>query len=173
MGFGNWRIGLRLAAGLGIALVFMVAISAVGIANLAKLDRGSRDIADDKVPRLVLAYDALGALNDIARAMRNTMLTTDEEMRKKERERIGARRGEIERLFGKLDKLIADHNDARGRELFQAMMHARTAYEQVQGQFLAMPADGAERDAAVKFLLSDVRKHQVAYMGTLQAIIAY
>lgn len=55
----------------------MVAISAVGIANLAKLDRDSRDIADDKVPRLVLAYDALGALNDIARAMRNTMLTTD------------------------------------------------------------------------------------------------
>ncbi len=37
MGIGNWKIGVRLAAGLGLALAFMVGIAATGIANLGRM----------------------------------------------------------------------------------------------------------------------------------------
>ena len=77
MGIGNWKIGTRLAGGLGLSLVFMVGMSVVGIGNLGKLNDGTGDLAADKVPKVIEAYEAVGGVNDIARAMRNAMLSTD------------------------------------------------------------------------------------------------
>eukprot|EP01034_Spumella_vulgaris_P039007 gene39007-48172_t len=71
MNIGNWKIGTRLAAGLGLSLVFMVGMSIVGIGNLGKLNDGTDDLAADKVPKVIEAYEAVGGVNDIARAMRN------------------------------------------------------------------------------------------------------
>ena len=75
MGFGNWKIGYRLAAGLGVAIVFMIGIAVVGIGNLAKLNNNTHDLAVDKVPKVILAYETIGGLNDIARAV--TPVTSD------------------------------------------------------------------------------------------------
>jgi methyl-accepting chemotaxis protein len=105
MGIGNWKIGYRLAAGLGVAIIFMIGISVVGIGNLGKLNNNTKDLAIDKVPKVILAYETIGGLNDIARAMRNAMLSNDPAVVKAELERVDKRKAEINE---KLDKLGAD-----------------------------------------------------------------
>ncbi len=173
MGIGNWKIGVRLAAGLGLALAFMVGIAVTGIANLGKLNDGTEDIASDKVPKVILAYEAIGGVNDIARAMRNAMLSTEPETVKKELKRVEDRKAEIDGNLDKLAKLISDDEDAESKAKLKAVQEARERYLVVQSTFLQKSADGSQREENVKYLLTAVRKEQTAYLIALTDLVKY
>ena len=173
MGISNWKIGVRLAAGLGLALAFMVGIAATGIANLGKLNDGTRDIATDKVPKVIAAYEAIGGVNDIARAMRNAMLSTDPETVKKELKRVEEKKIEIDGNLDKLAKLISDDVDAESKAKLKAVQEARERYLVVQSTFLKTSADDGKREESVKYLLSAVRKEQSAYLASLAELVKY
>ncbi|MES2296953.1 MAG: methyl-accepting chemotaxis protein [Pseudomonadota bacterium] len=173
MSIVDWKIGTRLGAGLGVALLFMISISAIGIGNLGKLNAGTDDLATDKVPKVLQAYEAIGFVNDIARAMRNAMLSTDEETVKKELKRVEDRKADIAGALGKLDKLMADDDDDKGKQLLKAAVDARDKYLIVQAEFLKISADRGRRDEAVTFLLSKVRKDQTAFLTVLGDVVKY
>jgi methyl-accepting chemotaxis protein len=173
MGIENLSIGSRLAACLGVVVVFMAGISAIGIGNLGKLNDGTEDLATDKFPKVVLAYDAVGGVNDIARAMRNAMLSSDPAVVAKELARVDERKTENGVILAKLEKLIADDDDDAGKRLFKAVLDARQTYLVVQARFVAMSADAAQREAAVAYLLGAVRKEQTAYLAALGAVVKY
>ncbi|MGO4378406.1 methyl-accepting chemotaxis protein [Pseudoduganella sp. RAF53_2] len=173
MGIGNWKIGVRLAAGLGVALAFMVGISAIGIGSLGKLNDGTEDIASDKVPKVIAAYEAIGGLNDIARAMRNAMLSTDPETVQKELKRVEDRKADIAVQLDKLQKLIEDDVDNGSRTRLKTVLEARERYLVVQSTFLDKSADAGKRDEAVAYLLSAVRKEQTAYLNSLTDLVKY
>src|SRR5450830_238047 len=173
MGFGHWKIGYRLAVGLGLAIVFMIGIAIEGIGSLAKLNANTRDLATDKVPKVILAYETIGGLNDIARAMRNAMLSTDPAVIKAELERVEKRRTENGERLDKLGKLIADDVDPQSKAKLQAVLDAREKYAVVQSAFLAMSPDQSRRDESVKYLLTTVRKEQTAYLNALTEMVKY
>ena len=173
LGIVNWKIGTRLAAGLGIALLFMVAIAAVGIGNLGKLDDSAADLATDKVPKVVLSYEVIGSVNDIARAMRNAMLSTDPATVRKELARVEDRKRDIGVTLDRMVPLIADDKDSRSKTLFQAVLDARASYLVVQAAFVQMSPDASRRDASVLYLLGTVRKEQTAYLNALGALVKY
>ncbi|MBB3117820.1 methyl-accepting chemotaxis protein [Pseudoduganella violacea] len=173
MNIGNWKIGVRLAAGLGLALLFMIGISAIGILNLGKLDEGTDDLAADKVPKVIEAYEAIGGVNDIARAMRNAMLSSDAETVKKELKRVEDKKTEIAGHLDKLAKLIEDDTDAESKAKLKAVLEARDRYLVVQASFLQKSADGGKRDESVAYLLSAVRKEQTAYLNALTDLVKY
>jgi len=173
MGIGNWKIGVRLAAGLGLALAFMIGIAVTGIANLGKLNDGTEDIASDKVPKVVAAYEAIGGVNDIARAMRNALLSNDPETVKKELKRVGDKKAEIDGNLDKLAKLISDDEDEESKAKLKAVLEARERYIVVQSAFLQMSADADKREESVKYLLSAVRKEQTAYLTALTGLVKY
>ena len=173
MGIGNWKIGARLGAGLGVSLLFMVGISAVGIGNLGKLNAGTEDLASDKVPKVILAYEATGGVNDIARAMRNAMLSTDPATVKQELERVEKRKGEINDKLEQLAKLVADDADPNSKKYLNAVLAARDKYLVVQTTFLQLSADEGKRADAVAFLLSTVRKEQTAYLNALGELVKF
>ncbi|MYM30529.1 HAMP domain-containing protein [Duganella sp. CY15W] len=173
MGIGNWKIGYRLAAGLGVAIIFMVGISVVGIGNLGKLNNNTKDLATDKVPKVILAYETIGGLNDIARAMRNAMLSTDPAVVKAELERVDKRKVENAERLDKLGKLIADDNDPQSKAKLQAVLEAREKYLVVQNAFIKMSPDESKRDESVKYLLTTVRKEQTAYLNALTDMVKF
>jgi methyl-accepting chemotaxis protein len=173
MGFGHWKIGYRLAAGLGLAIVFMVGIAIEGISSLAKLNTNTRDLAADKVPKVILAYETIGGLNDVARAMRNAMLSTDPAVVKAELERVEKRRVENGERLDKLARLIADDTDPQSKAKLQAVLAAREKYAVVQSAFLAMSPDQSRRDESVSYLLTTVRKEQTAYLNALTEMVKY
>jgi methyl-accepting chemotaxis protein len=174
MSIADWKIGARLGVGLGVAVVFMVGISTIGIINLGKLDAGTNDLATDKVPKVLQAYEAVGEVNDVARAMRNAMLSSEPETVAKELKRVADRKADINATLDKLDKLIADDEDVnKSKELLKAIYSARDKYNVVQEEFLKLSADSAQRDDAVKFLLTKVRKEQTAYLVALTDMVKY
>ncbi|MFA9217675.1 MAG: methyl-accepting chemotaxis protein [Sphingomonadaceae bacterium] len=173
MGIGNWKIGVRLGAGLGVSLAFMIGISAIGISNLGRVNHNTKDLADDKVPKVILAYETIGGLNDIARAMRNAMLSKDPAVIKKELERVETRKAENAARLDKLGKLMADDADPDSKVKMQAVMAAREKYLVVQQAFLQKSADESQRDAAVDYLLTTVRKEQTAYLNALGDLVKF
>jgi methyl-accepting chemotaxis protein len=173
MGIGNWKIGYRLAAGLGMAIIFMIGIAVEGISNLGKLNSNTKDLAVDKVPKVILAYETIGGLNDIARAMRNAMLSTDPAVVKAELERVEKRRVENVERLDKLGKLIADDGDPQSKLKLQAVLEAREKYVVVQSAFLKMSTDQSQRDESVKYLLTTVRKEQTAYLNALTDMVKF
>jgi methyl-accepting chemotaxis protein len=173
MGISNWKIGYRLAAGLGMAIIFMIGIAVVGIGNLGKLNNNTKDLAIDKVPKVILAYETIGGLNDVARAMRNAMLSTDTAVVKAELERVEKRGVENATRLDKLGKLIADDDDPQSKAKLQEVLAAREKYLVVQSVFLKMSPDDSRRDESVKYLLNAVRKEQTAYLNALTELVKY
>ncbi|MHA4867484.1 methyl-accepting chemotaxis protein [Duganella sp. PWIR1] len=173
MGIGNWKIGYRLAAGLGVAIIFMIGIAVVGIGNLGKLNNNTKDLAIDKVPKVILAYETIGGLNDIARAMRNAMLSNDPAVIKAELERVDKRKVENTERLDKLGKLIADDEGTESKAKLQVVLDTGAKYLVVQNAFVAMSADGSKHDEAIKYLLSTVRKEQTAYMNALTDMVKF
>jgi methyl-accepting chemotaxis protein len=173
MGISNWKIGARLAAGLGVSIAFMIGISAIGISNLSKVNDNTKDLAEDKVPKVIVAYEVIGNLNDIARAMRNAMLSKDPDTVKKELERVETRKSDIATRLDQLSKLISDDTDPESKAKLQKVMEAREKYSVVQASFVKMSADESKRDEAVAYLLSTVRKEQTAYLTALTDLVKY
>ena len=173
MGIGNWKIGTRLAAGLGVSIIFMIGIATIGVGSLAKLNHNTNDLAIDKVPKVILAYETIGGLNDIARAMRNAMLSKDPAVVKAELERIDKRKTENAARLEKLGKLIADDGDAQSKAKLQAVLDAREKYVVVQAAFVQMSGDDSQREASVNYLLTTVRKEQTAYLNALTELVKF
>jgi len=173
MKIGNLKIGVRLAAGVCVVIIFMVGIAGIGVVNLGKLNDNTRDLAVDKVPKVILAYETIGGLNDIARAMRNAMLSTDPAVVKAELERIDKRMAENAVRLQQLGKLIDDDNDKDSKARLQAVLDAREKYLLVQNSFATMSADQSKRDQAIVYLLNTVRKEQTAYMNALTEMVKF
>jgi methyl-accepting chemotaxis protein len=173
MGIGNWKIGARLAAGLGVSIIFMVGISVIGIGNLGKLNNNTQDLAADKIPKVILAYETIGGLNDIARAMRNAMLSKDTAVVKAELERVDKRKVEIAARLDKLSALIADDEDPQSKAKLQAVLDARDKYAAVQTAFVQMSHDESKREESVNYLLTTVRKEQTAYLNALSELVKF
>jgi methyl-accepting chemotaxis protein len=171
MSIANLKIGVRIGIGLSLALIFMIAMSAISIHNLGKLDVSTNDLATDKVPKVILSYEVIGSVNDIALALRNLMLTTDPEAVKKELAKVEARKTEITATLDKLQKLIADDVDTKSNEAFKAVREAREKYITEQTAFLKLSAEAGKRDEALTFLLTNVRNEQLAYMNQLTALV--
>jgi len=122
---------------------------------------------------VILAYETIGGLNDIARAMRNAMLSTDPAVVKAELDRVEKRRVENGERLDKLGRMIADDNDPQGTARLQAVLDARGKYTVVQSAFLKMSPDESRRDESVKYLLTTVRKEQTAYLNALTEMVKY
>jgi len=77
--FRNLKVSARLALGFGTVSVLLAAVVAMGIHSVASVSDNVGEMANDKYPKVVLSYDAIGNIHEIATAMRNIVLTEDPE----------------------------------------------------------------------------------------------
>jgi len=173
MRIGNLKIGTRLSAGLALGLVFMIVISGFAMHNLGKLNEDTDDLATDKVPKVIQAYEIIGGVNEVALAMRNAMLATDAVTLKRELALIEETREAVSARLQTLEKLIADDTDPKSQALYQTVIAARANYQIVQSGFLKISAEPGRREEALAYLLDKVRKQQVIYMHTLIDLVKY
>ncbi|MBB5608789.1 MULTISPECIES: methyl-accepting chemotaxis protein [unclassified Janthinobacterium] len=167
------KIGTRLSAGLALGLVFMIVISGFAMHNLGKLNEDTDDLATDKVPKVIQAYEIIGGVNEVALAMRNAMLATDAVTLKRELALIEETREAVSARLQTLEKLIADDTDPKSQALYQTVIAARANYQIVQSGFLKISAEQGRREEALAYLLDKVRKQQVIYMHTLIDLVKY
>ena len=161
------KIGARLGLAFGFVLMLMVVIVVIGVTRLSTLNSGTDHIIHDAYPKVVVAYEIEGQLNEVARATRNMLLLTDEAGIKSEVEKIAVARTNISQGMEKLEKTIAS---AEGKALLAALTVARTAYVTELDAFLKLTANKNMEEGAA-FLLNKIRPVQREYFKRLDALI--
>ncbi|WP_036164745.1 methyl-accepting chemotaxis protein [Massilia sp. 9096] len=159
MNIANLKIGTRLALGFGFvctALVFMVG---QGTVMLGRVNDGTHDIVDMRIPRVEMVTRQHSLTNEIAIAVRNVMLSDDADDRAKQLEKIAASRKEIDEILKKLDATLQNE---KAREVL-AREHALNEKYGAKLQVLIQMFQGGDDAGARTLLRKEVRPILIEY----------
>ncbi len=168
------RVITRLAAGFGVVLAMLVALSVVGMAGMASI----RDKLDD----IVLVHDAetmratnlRGAVSGIAIAIRNMAVMTNENDVASERSVIEAQEASYKENYRALGRLFdaSPLTTDNERRLFAALRDEEAQTLPLVEKEAMNWALANDQDAALKILVNEVRPKQVAWLATLDELLA-
>ena len=163
------KVGTRLALGFGLVLAMLLAVIMLGIAKLGALNEGTRTMAQEAYPKVVVAQNLADRVNRTARTVRDLLLVDDPEANKKNMTALATSRKETDEMFAQLDKLIVSEQGVRNLQAYKA---AYTQYIGAIDQVLKLHAAG-EREAAVALLLGPARKLQSAVFIASNEVIEH
>ena len=167
MSLSNLRVSTRLAAGFGVVILLLVGVLALGINRLSVVNDATEVISKERYPVIRLAFLVNGDISAIAISMRNTVLTENQDLVKREIESIKAASA---RITANLDTIGKSLNTEKGRALFKTIVDARAPYQAHQKEFMTMVAEG--RGAmATNLLMMTMAKEQAAYMAAVQSLV--
>jgi methyl-accepting chemotaxis protein len=159
MNIANLKIGTRLALGFGfvcLALVFMVG---QGTIMLGRVNDGTHDIVDMRMPRVEMVTRQRSLTNEIAVSVRNMMLSDDAADRAKQLENIETARKEIATIFQKLDTTL---QNPKALEIL-AREHALDEKYAKHLQALIQMFQSGDEAGARTYLRKEVRPALVEY----------
>ena len=93
------KVGTRLALGFALVLLMLAAVIALGINQLASLDAGTRSMAREAYPKVVLAQNLADRINRTARTVRDLLLLSEPEADKKNFAALATSRKESDEMF--------------------------------------------------------------------------
>jgi methyl-accepting chemotaxis protein len=164
MNLANLKIGKRLALGFGVVCAMLVMKIMMSNAMLARINDGTDEIVNNRMPRIEQTSQMQAAINDIAIALRNMMLTDDAADRQAQMDAVLAHRRTMHEVLDGLDKTLTS---AKGKELLAQMKSESERY--VAGQErLIKHINAGEQDAARAFLKDELRP----LLGRLKKVTA-
>jgi methyl-accepting chemotaxis protein len=169
MSFSNLKIGTRLAANSGAMILLMLACIIVGITVLGKVNAGTAAIVEEELPKSLHAAESLTDANTIALALRNTMLSDEDQDRREQRARIGQAQ---QQLQSKLDWLEQHIDQPEGRAILKRAQDAGAQYKASVAQLLTLidTAGLAEQRAYVNGTVRPVFR---VYLSAMDELIAF
>ena len=157
------RIGQRLAFGYGFVILLLIALTLVAIALLGNLAATTDDALKGKYPNTQLVNDVNEELGVIARAMRNTLIMTEEGQVAAQLRDIRAAKDRLAATLAQLDQRV---DDARGREILQQIEIIRSTYIVNQEEFIDLLTQHRLGEAK-NLLLVDLHPYQDDFFGAL------
>ena len=167
MSLSNFKVGTRLAAGFGIVILLLVGVMALGINRLSVVNEATEVISKQRYPVIRMAFTVNSDISSIAISMRNTVLTENEDVVKREIESIKAA---TERITANLDAIGKGLTTEKGRVLFKTIVDARAPYQAHQKEFVTMITEGRSA-MATNLLMMTMQKEQAAYMTAVQSLV--
>jgi len=153
MKLANLNIGKRLALGYGVICAMLVLMIVLSNAMLGRVNAGTGEIVNDRMPRIAMTGEMQEQTNTIAIALRNMMLTGDARDRAAQVETImAARRAMDAALAG----MRAELNSSKGLALLETMEQETARYKTGQDRMIAHIGAG-ESDAAHALLNGEMR----------------
>ena len=165
----NLKVGTRLSLGFGFVCVLLVVTIAVGISKVAVLNAGTASIVENNLPKIETANTLLQKGDVISLALRNMMLSTNGDDRKREVQVILATRKEVGAV---IERMGSTYTSPEGRALLGKIVEHRARYLEAQDKLIALIQDG-EDDAAKVYLAKELRPVLGAFQGVLVALIAH
>jgi methyl-accepting chemotaxis protein len=147
------KIGTRLGMGFGVICLALVFTVGQGMVSLSRVNAASDTIVDKRLPRLDLVSRLLAEVNDIAIALRNTMLSEDPADRAKQLEEITSSRKDAEAILATLDKTLESE---KGRALLRQQQELNARYEKGQDELLRL-VNANDLEGAKAYLKKEVR----------------
>jgi methyl-accepting chemotaxis protein len=168
MNIANLKIGTRLAVGFGFvcaALVFMVG---QGTVMLGRVNDGTHDIVDMRMPRVEMVTRQRSLTNEMAVAIRNMMLSDDADDRAKQAASIEASGKEMDQILQKLDVTL---QNPKARQLLVDEHTLNQKYMKGLQVLIEMVQRGDEAGART-YLRKDLRPVLAEYKTVIAAQIS-
>ena len=153
MNITNLKIGTRLAVGFGAvcaALVFMVG---QGTVMLGKINEGTDEIVNKRMPRIDAPTRMLSEVNDVAIALRNMMLNDEASDRAAQVEKIASSRKAVDAIFQQMEGMF---QDPKARAVLDKQHESSARYMKGTDDLLRLIA-GGDAKAANTFLMKELR----------------
>jgi methyl-accepting chemotaxis protein len=166
----NIKIGTRLAMGFTLAILALILVIVISLINFSKINSSINDIASDKFPKTVWANNIASNVNENARVIRNLMLVTDPQQLITERKRIDLN---IKEDNAYIDSLTGRMDTEKGKDIINRItVIKKNEYEPKLNIMLDLVNQG-NRDAAVKYLVTEFRGTQNRYFALIDELIKY
>jgi len=171
---GQTRVITRLAAGFGVVLAMLVALSVVGMAGMASIRSKLDDIVLVHDAETMRATNLRGAVSGIAIAIRNMAVMTNESDVDAEQSAIKAQEASYAENYRELGRLFDASPLTTGQErrLFAALRDEEAQTLPLVEKEAMNWALANDQDAALKVLVNEVRPKQVAWLATLDELLA-
>ncbi|OAJ52312.1 hypothetical protein A6V36_37055 [Paraburkholderia ginsengiterrae] len=168
------RITTRLAAGFGVVLAMLVALSVVGMAGMASIRSKLDDIVLVHDAETMRATNLRGAVSGIAIAIRNMAVMTNESDVAAEQSTIKAQQASYTENYRALGRLFDASPLTTGEErrLFAALRDEEAQTMPLVEKEAMNWALANDQDAVLKILVNEVRPKQVAWLSTLDQLLA-
>jgi methyl-accepting chemotaxis protein len=150
MNLKNLKIGTRLVLAFGflcVALVFMVG---QGLVMLGRVNDGTDEIANKRLPPMQLASRMMSETNDIAIALRNMMLSDSADDRAKQLEEVLSSRKELDAALAQMDGMLSN---PKTRAVLAQEVDLNAKYTQGQQDLIRLIESGD--DAGARAYLKD------------------
>jgi len=153
MKLANLNIGKRLALGYGVICAMLVLMIILSNAMLGRINAGTDEIVNQRMPRIDMAVRVQDQTNSIAIALRNVMLSRDAADRARQVEDIMASRRTMDELLAQMRDAIQSE---QGRALLAQMEQETATYQRGQDDVIRLVQAG-EMDAAHALMGGDMR----------------
>ncbi|MHB8907579.1 MAG: methyl-accepting chemotaxis protein [Syntrophales bacterium] len=133
----NMKIGARLGLAFGVLLVLMVVSVSIGLLKLSTMHDKLDLIVKVNTARLELVADMGVEVREVSISLRNMLLEPNEEVIKKEKQKIDAGRGTYDQTLRKVEELVAK-NDTKGNEFIAKIKQRQDVARQVNNRVLEL-----------------------------------
>ena len=161
------KVGVRLGLGFALVILAGLAVAILGRIELGLIDTEMRLLITDRVAKVQQLNQVKDNLNDVARSIRNIIITNDGNIMDAESKKIQAARTKTTAI---LDKLSANLNTDEGRQLMQKLTQARAPYNTSIDRVTVL-ATGFSNEEARIALLSETQPLLFNYLKAVDEFI--
>ncbi len=170
MKFSDLKVAVRLGLGFGTIVALLVAIAAVAITQIARINAEVDSILNDRYVKVQLATSMQKEIDAQARLLRNMLIASnDNEEAASLKARLKEANGRSVAFF---DRLKAESKSAEARQLLAALAEKEARYFDARDVVLKMLQDRNLAEAAT-YVLKAFREPQNAYFAALSAVIDF
>ena len=157
--FKNMRIGVRLSLGFSFIVLLLLAVAYLGWTRMGHMHDGMDLMVKDRYAKVVMANRVSSEIANIARDLRNAIITTDPATVKDSASRILEARKHIGETIEQLDKLVKLE---KGLVILKQIKENRAKFIDGQDQVLKLVQEG-KREEAGRYLLGELQPVLRAY----------
>jgi methyl-accepting chemotaxis protein len=163
------KVGTRLSLGFGCVCALLLITVAIGIVKLSILNDGTTQIVEDSLPKIEMAHTLLEKVDGIDLALRNMLLSTNGDDRRREARAVMDTRKAVD---AEVVRMNAVQKSPEGMARMSKVVDNGARYLEVQNKLMALIQDGADDEAKV-FLAKDLRPVLGAYKAEILAMIEF
>ena len=169
MTFANLSIGKRLALGFGAVSLMLVLISALSNASILRLNNGTKEIVEHRIPAIEMSNLVEAQISIIAIAVRNMMLNDDPADRQRQVQLIEDARKVMTATLAEIEPTLMAHAESIG--ILRRMEAASANYLAGADQLLKLIHAGQDQEARA-YLLNELRPRLYALKDATEAELA-
>jgi methyl-accepting chemotaxis protein len=169
MHFGNWKIGARLGVGLGVLLVLVVFMSAIGVSRLSNINDAITEMIAGPIKKQETGTAWMQATSVNSVRTLALLRSDDEAVQAVFQKEIEAQSAKINELQKQVEAGLSSDEE---RGLFAGIISARKQYVDTRQEIIAIQKSGDKAGAAA-LVESKFVPALNNYVGSVQSLQAY